>query len=96
MSSSYMIASLLEKMTNPDADFRFMATQDLMLELCKDHSLLEDSTERKVVRQCSIRSYYYRLSKLCSYCKMSTQKYRTSLSDLFHRFSEKFNRLNVG
>jgi cullin-associated NEDD8-dissociated protein 1 len=48
MSSSYVIASLLEKMTNPDADFRFMAAQDLMLELNKD-LLLEDSTETKIV-----------------------------------------------
>jgi hypothetical protein len=47
MSSSYLIANLLEKMTNPDADFRFMATQDLITEL--KQSKLEDSTERKVV-----------------------------------------------
>jgi cullin-associated NEDD8-dissociated protein 1 len=40
-------------MSNPDADFRFMATQDLMLELNKD-SLLEDSTETKIIHKTTL------------------------------------------
>ncbi|XP_061708687.1 cullin-associated NEDD8-dissociated protein 1 isoform X1 [Cydia pomonella] len=47
---SYQIASLLEKMTSNDKDFRFMATNDLMTELQKDSIKLDDDSERKVVK----------------------------------------------
>ncbi|XP_058803044.1 cullin-associated NEDD8-dissociated protein 1 [Phymastichus coffea] len=49
-SVSYQIASLLEKMTSSDKDFRFMATNDLMTELQKDNIKLDDDSERKVVK----------------------------------------------
>ncbi|KAM6928453.1 cullin-associated NEDD8-dissociated protein 2 [Xenentodon cancila] len=48
-SMSYHISSLLEKMTSTDKDFRFMATNDLMLELQKDSIKLDEDSERKVV-----------------------------------------------
>lgn len=47
---SYQIATLLEKMTSADKDFRFMATNDLMVELQKDSIKLDDDSERKVVK----------------------------------------------
>uniref|UniRef100_A0A0K8UC02 Cullin-associated NEDD8-dissociated protein 1 n=3 Tax=Bactrocera latifrons TaxID=174628 RepID=A0A0K8UC02_BACLA len=51
MSYQYhQIASLLEKMTSSDKDFRFMATNDLMTELQKDSIKLDDESEKKVVR----------------------------------------------
>ncbi|GFT44119.1 cullin-associated NEDD8-dissociated protein 1, partial [Nephila pilipes] len=46
-SVSYHIANLLEKMTSSDKDFRFMATNDLMVELQKDSIKLDDDSERK-------------------------------------------------
>ncbi|KAM4612972.1 cullin-associated NEDD8-dissociated protein 2 [Polymixia lowei] len=46
---SYHISNLLEKMTSTDKDFRFMATNDLMLELQKDSIKLDEDSERKVV-----------------------------------------------
>ncbi|KAM9859887.1 cullin-associated NEDD8-dissociated protein 2 [Aulostomus maculatus] len=46
---SYHISNLLEKMTSTDKDFRFMATNDLMLELQKDSIKLDEGSERKVV-----------------------------------------------
>uniref|UniRef100_A0A8C9YHC2 TATA-binding protein interacting (TIP20) domain-containing protein n=1 Tax=Sander lucioperca TaxID=283035 RepID=A0A8C9YHC2_SANLU len=46
---SYYISNLLEKMTSTDKDFRFMATNDLMLELQKDSIKLDEDSERKVV-----------------------------------------------
>nr|CAD7588886.1 unnamed protein product [Timema genevievae] len=49
-SVSYQIANLLEKMTSNDKDFRFMATNDLMTELQKDSIILDDDSERKVVK----------------------------------------------
>ncbi|KAJ7389386.1 Cullin-associated NEDD8-dissociated protein 1 [Desmophyllum pertusum] len=49
-SSPYHIASLLDKMTSSDKDFRFMATNDLMAELQKDSIKLDDDSERKVVQ----------------------------------------------
>ncbi|XP_055935598.1 cullin-associated NEDD8-dissociated protein 1-like [Argiope bruennichi] len=49
-SVSYHIANLLEKMTSNDKDFRFMATNDLMVELQKDSIKLDDDSERKVVK----------------------------------------------
>ncbi|XP_047440069.1 cullin-associated NEDD8-dissociated protein 2 [Mugil cephalus] len=48
-SVSYHISNLLEKMTSTDKDFRFMATNDLMLELQKDSIKLDEDSERKVV-----------------------------------------------
>ncbi|CAG5977970.1 unnamed protein product [Menidia menidia] len=48
-SVSYLISNLLEKMTSTDKDFRFMATNDLMLELQKDSIKLDEESERKVV-----------------------------------------------
>ncbi|XP_014219728.1 cullin-associated NEDD8-dissociated protein 1 [Copidosoma floridanum] len=47
---SYHIANLLEKMTSNDKDFRFMATNDLMAELQKHNIILDDDSERKVVK----------------------------------------------
>ncbi|XP_068108853.1 cullin-associated NEDD8-dissociated protein 1-like [Hyperolius riggenbachi] len=47
---SYHISSLLEKMTSSDKDFRFMATNDLMIELQKDSIKLDEDSERKVVK----------------------------------------------
>lgn len=35
-------------MTSSDKDFRFMATNDLMVELQKDSIKLDDDSERKV------------------------------------------------
>ncbi|KAM6980352.1 cullin-associated NEDD8-dissociated protein 2 [Aplochiton taeniatus] len=46
---TYHISSLLEKMTSTDKDFRFMATNDLMIELQKDSIKLDEDSERKVV-----------------------------------------------
>uniref|UniRef100_A0A7N8WV65 Cullin-associated and neddylation-dissociated 2 (putative) n=1 Tax=Mastacembelus armatus TaxID=205130 RepID=A0A7N8WV65_9TELE len=48
-SVSYHISNLLEKMTSTDKDFRFMATNDLMLELQKGSIKLDEDSERKVV-----------------------------------------------
>ncbi|XP_054243610.1 cullin-associated NEDD8-dissociated protein 1-like isoform X1 [Indicator indicator] len=47
---SYHISSLLEKMTSSDKDFRFMATNDLMMELQKDSIKLDEDSEKKVVK----------------------------------------------
>ncbi|KAL8584365.1 Cullin-associated NEDD8-dissociated protein 1 [Nucella lapillus] len=44
------MANLLEKMTSSDKDFRFMATNDLMVELQKNSIKLDDNSERKVVK----------------------------------------------
>uniref|UniRef100_A0AAY4B0K2 TATA-binding protein interacting (TIP20) domain-containing protein n=1 Tax=Denticeps clupeoides TaxID=299321 RepID=A0AAY4B0K2_9TELE len=46
---TYYISNLLEKMTSTDKDFRFMATNDLMMELQKDSIKLDEDSERKVV-----------------------------------------------
>ncbi|XP_029630126.1 cullin-associated NEDD8-dissociated protein 2 isoform X3 [Salmo trutta] len=46
---SYHISNLLEKMTSTDKDFRFMATNDLMIELQKDSIKLDEDSEKKVV-----------------------------------------------
>ncbi|XP_076124630.1 cullin-associated NEDD8-dissociated protein 2 [Alosa pseudoharengus] len=48
-SVAYYISNLLEKMTSTDKDFRFMATNDLMMELQKDSIKLDEDSERKVV-----------------------------------------------
>jgi len=50
MATSYHIASLLEKMTSADKDFRFMAINDLIGELQKDAIKLDEDSERKIVR----------------------------------------------
>lgn len=42
--------SRLLQMTSTDKDFRFMATNDLMTELQKDSIILDDESEKKVVR----------------------------------------------
>ncbi|KAM3846314.1 cullin-associated NEDD8-dissociated protein 1-like isoform 2-T3 [Vipera latastei] len=47
---SYHISNLLEKMTSTDKDFRFMATNDLMMELQKDSIKLDEDSEKKVVK----------------------------------------------
>nr|KAF6334923.1 putative cullin associated and neddylation dissociated 2 (putative) [Pipistrellus kuhlii] len=49
-TAAFHIASLLEKMTSSDKDFRFMATSDLMSELQKDSIQLDEDSERKVVK----------------------------------------------
>nr|XP_040059898.1 cullin-associated NEDD8-dissociated protein 2 isoform X2 [Gasterosteus aculeatus aculeatus] len=46
---SFHVSNLLDKMTSSDKDFRFMATNDLMLELQKDSTKLDEDSERKVV-----------------------------------------------
>ncbi|XP_065897890.1 cullin-associated NEDD8-dissociated protein 1-like [Dysidea avara] len=50
MTSPYHISTLLDKMMSIDKDFRFMATNDLMVELQKDSIKLDDDSERKVVQ----------------------------------------------
>ncbi|KAI1290335.1 Cullin-associated Nedd8-dissociated protein 1 [Halotydeus destructor] len=47
---TYQLSNLLEKMQSTDKDFRFMATNDLMVELQKDAIKLDDDSERKIVR----------------------------------------------
>ncbi|XP_035193139.1 cullin-associated NEDD8-dissociated protein 1-like isoform X1 [Oxyura jamaicensis] len=49
-SASYHISGLLEKMASSDKDFRFMATNDLMMELQKDSIKLDEDSEKKVVK----------------------------------------------
>ncbi|KAM8930073.1 cullin-associated NEDD8-dissociated protein 1-like [Pelodytes ibericus] len=49
-SATYHVSSLLDKMTSSDKDFRFMATNDLMVELQKDSIKLDEDGERKVVK----------------------------------------------
>jgi cullin-associated NEDD8-dissociated protein 1 len=44
-----LVAGLLDKMTNPDSDFRFMATNDLLIELNKEQFALDNHTEPKVI-----------------------------------------------
>ncbi|KAF9403247.1 Cullin-associated NEDD8-dissociated protein 1 [Mortierella sp. AD011] len=48
-TTSYLVASLLDKMSNEDNDFRFMALNDLITELQSPNFHLEESTEKKVV-----------------------------------------------
>ncbi|VDN94136.1 unnamed protein product [Brugia pahangi] len=45
----FQIASLLEKMSSTDKDYRFMATNDLIVELQNDSIKLDDESERRVV-----------------------------------------------
>ncbi|KAI9483260.1 MAG: armadillo-type protein [Benjaminiella poitrasii] len=49
-TNAYMVASLLEKMSNEDRDFRYMALNDLMNELQKASFNMEHVVETKVVR----------------------------------------------
>ncbi|KAM8915567.1 cullin-associated NEDD8-dissociated protein 1-like isoform 1-T2 [Spinachia spinachia] len=46
---SFHVSNLLDKMTSSDKDFRFMAINDLMLELQKDSVKLDEDSEKKVV-----------------------------------------------
>ncbi|KAL3080781.1 hypothetical protein niasHS_014886 [Heterodera schachtii] len=46
----YHISGLLEKMTNVDKDFRYMAVNDLMAELSKQSITLDEDMERRIVR----------------------------------------------
>jgi len=44
------LSTLIEKMNSLDKDFRFMATNDLMVELQNDSIKLDDESERKIVK----------------------------------------------
>jgi len=46
--ATFQLSSILEKMTNPDRDFRYMATSDLSAELVKDTFKLDTESEKKV------------------------------------------------
>ncbi|KAJ3188217.1 Cullin-associated NEDD8-dissociated protein 1 [Gaertneriomyces sp. JEL0708] len=48
-SNAYLVANLLEKMTNIDPDFRYMAAADLMNALHTDNFQLEDVNSKKVI-----------------------------------------------
>ncbi|KAI8083963.1 armadillo-type protein [Gilbertella persicaria] len=49
-TNAYMVANLLEKMSNEDRDFRYMALNDLMNELQKESFQMETMIESKVVK----------------------------------------------
>ncbi|KAI9179130.1 hypothetical protein H9P43_005792 [Blastocladiella emersonii ATCC 22665] len=49
MSSSQIVASLFEKMKNPDADFRYMALNDLMSAVADPNFTLEANSEARLV-----------------------------------------------
>ncbi|KAI9258404.1 armadillo-type protein [Helicostylum pulchrum] len=49
-TNAYMVANLLEKMSNEDRDFRYMALNDLMNELQKESFHMEALIEGKVVK----------------------------------------------
>ncbi|KAG1108504.1 hypothetical protein G6F42_015964 [Rhizopus arrhizus] len=49
-TNAYMVANLLEKMSNQDRDFRYMALNDLMNELQKESFHMESMIEGKVVK----------------------------------------------
>eukprot|EP01113_Clastostelium_recurvatum_P046299 TRINITY_DN809_c0_g1_i2.p1 TRINITY_DN809_c0_g1~~TRINITY_DN809_c0_g1_i2.p1 ORF type:complete len:1240 (+),score=410.29 TRINITY_DN809_c0_g1_i2:61-3780(+) len=51
MSAAININSTIEKMSNPDKDFRFMATHDLAQELAKEAFRLDPNAEPKLVTQ---------------------------------------------
>nr|XP_055072782.1 cullin-associated NEDD8-dissociated protein 2 [Misgurnus anguillicaudatus] len=46
---TFYISNLLDKMTSTDKDFRFMAANDLMMELQKESIKLDEESERKIV-----------------------------------------------
>jgi cullin-associated NEDD8-dissociated protein 1 len=48
--ATYHLSNLLEKMTSADKDYRFMATNDLMSELQKENIILDEDSEKKVVK----------------------------------------------
>ncbi|OQV25143.1 Cullin-associated NEDD8-dissociated protein 1 [Hypsibius exemplaris] len=48
-TQTYTITTLLEKLSSPDKDFRYMAANDLINELQKESLQLDDETEKKVV-----------------------------------------------
>ncbi|KAJ1551255.1 Cullin-associated NEDD8-dissociated protein 1, partial [Cladochytrium tenue] len=48
MDSSYLVAGLLEKLSNADSDIRFMALTDIGSELSKDSFSMTEHVERKV------------------------------------------------
>eukprot|EP01087_Luapelamoeba_hula_P011790 TRINITY_DN324_c0_g1_i1.p1 TRINITY_DN324_c0_g1~~TRINITY_DN324_c0_g1_i1.p1 ORF type:complete len:1220 (+),score=279.85 TRINITY_DN324_c0_g1_i1:138-3797(+) len=50
-STSFSISSVLEKMTNRDKDFRYMATNDLANELQKDSFKMDADSEKKICAQ---------------------------------------------
>ncbi|CAL2047252.1 unnamed protein product [Caenorhabditis brenneri] len=50
MSSAYQVGQLIDKMANPDKDFRFMACNDLMKDLELGTITLEDDSTAKVMR----------------------------------------------
>ncbi|KAF7627250.1 hypothetical protein Mgra_00009462 [Meloidogyne graminicola] len=47
--TSFQISGLLEKMTNIDKDFRYMAVNDLMTELGKSSIALDEDMEKRIV-----------------------------------------------
>ncbi|KAI9137796.1 cullin-associated NEDD8-dissociated protein 1-like protein [Paraphysoderma sedebokerense] len=49
MASTYILSPLLEKMSSSDADFRYMAINDLMTELSKESFVFDESTEKRIV-----------------------------------------------
>ncbi|KAH6599278.1 hypothetical protein BASA61_002618 [Batrachochytrium salamandrivorans] len=49
LQSAYTVSQLLDKMTSSDSDFRFMAVNDLTVEVTKDYFILDEGTERKLV-----------------------------------------------
>ncbi|KAI9488039.1 armadillo-type protein [Zychaea mexicana] len=51
VTNAYMVANLIEKMSNEDRDFRYMALNDLMNELQKENGLsMDEAIEGKVIR----------------------------------------------
>ncbi|KAI8139309.1 armadillo-type protein [Fennellomyces sp. T-0311] len=51
VTNAYMVANLIEKMSNEDRDFRYMALNDLMNELQKESGLsMDEAIEGKVIR----------------------------------------------
>lgn len=51
VAHSYNVSCLLDRMTSADKDFRFMATNDLMGLLNRDHFRMDDHDEAKVTQQ---------------------------------------------
>lgn len=48
-TQTYTVSTLLEKLTSPDKDFRYMAANDLMNELQKETLQIDDAMENKIV-----------------------------------------------
>uniref|UniRef100_A0A6G1SA80 Cullin-associated NEDD8-dissociated protein 1 n=1 Tax=Aceria tosichella TaxID=561515 RepID=A0A6G1SA80_9ACAR len=51
MAQPTSIQSLLDRMTSADKDFRFMATNDLIIEMQQDNIRMDDDSETKVTKQ---------------------------------------------